>query len=184
MSRPHRSEPVKLMASVLAADRLLIESAIGELAGRYGRPDFLSSYLPFPYTDYYRDEMGEPLERRFISFEELIDPERLPAIKIDTNMIEDLFREQGARKVNIDPGYISAYNLILATGKAYAHRPYLRDGIYADLTLIYRDGGFRSLEWTYPDYAGSDVRCVLEKVRERYIVQTKELRRQAPVSAD
>ena len=63
--------------------------------------------------------------------------------------MEGRFTEGGKRRLNIDPGYIAQAHLILATGKGFSHRPYLRDGIYADLTLIFQDGTFRSLPWTY-----------------------------------
>jgi hypothetical protein len=63
--------------------------------------------------------------------------------------------------------------LILATGKQYSHRPYLRDGVYADVTLIFRDGSYNPLEWTYPDYAGRLITGMLNRVREKYLLQIK-----------
>ncbi len=64
----------------------------------------------------------------------------------------------GKRQVNLDPGILSEERLILATGKNYTHRIYLRNGIYGDLTLIYGKGSYRTLPWTYPDY--SDPRLI------------------------
>jgi hypothetical protein len=40
----------------------------------------------------------------------------------------------------------------LVTTKNYGHRIYLKDGIYAEVTLIYRNKNFEVLEWTYLDY--------------------------------
>ena len=80
---------------------------------------------------------------------------------------------EGRRRVNIDPGYLAKAHLILATGKGYTHRPYLRDGIYADLTLMYRDKTFHPLPWTYPDYAGGEVIGMLTRIREKYMLQLK-----------
>jgi len=120
-------------------------------------------------------EMGSPLVRRFASFEALVKPEALPEVKLFANGIEDHLSSQGKRRVNIDPGYLTEFHLILATGKGYAHRPYLRDGIYADLTLVYRDGTFRPLEWTYPDYASEGVIRILTKMRAKYILQIRAL---------
>jgi hypothetical protein len=113
--------------------------------------------------------MGEGLFRRFITFRPLIPREQLVRIKHETNEIEEQFAIDGKRRVNIDPGYICAEHLILATTKGYTHRPYLGEGIHADLTLIYREGQFRPLEWTYPDYASSQVREILQGVRKRYV---------------
>jgi hypothetical protein len=173
MSRPTPAEPVKLIFSVFAATVAQLEEAIARLSTYYGRPDFLSDVVLFDYTDYYCREMGENLVRRFLSMEELVRPEALPDIKLATNNIENEFTQEGKRRVNIDPGYISKGHLILATGKGYAHRPYLRDGIYADLTLFYQNKKFCSLPWTYPDYADEKQLLMLGKIRATYLLQLK-----------
>ena len=174
MSKPNRPEPVKLISSIFSANKYVLAEVLKELSKEYGRADFISEFIPFDYTNYYVKEMGQSLIRRFVSFEEVIRPESLPKIKVFTNGIEERFLSDGKRRVNIDPGYISKYHLILATGKSYAHRPYLRDGIYADLTLIYRDKTFHPLEWTYPDYAGKNIIEMFNRIREKYLVQLRE----------
>jgi hypothetical protein len=68
--------------------------------------------------------------------------------------------------VNLDPGLLTEENFILATGKNYSHRVYLRDGVFADLTLVYRKGEYLPLPWTYPDYASPAIREFLAQVRE------------------
>lgn len=173
MSEPKPAGEVKLIMSVFSADRGRLNESLEVLSGQYGNADFISAFMPFDFTDYYSGEMGGPLVRRFISFEKLVRPESLPDIKILTNRMEEKFAAGGARQVNIDPGYISPAHLILATGKGYTHRPYLRDGIYADLTLVYRAGAFHTLPWTYPDYAAEGVREMLHRIRARYISQLK-----------
>jgi hypothetical protein len=105
--------------------------------------------------------------------EKLIRPEELPDIKLATNEIEDKLAANFQRRINIDPGYISKAHLILATGKSYTHRPYLRDGIYADLTLVYQGKKFCSLPWTYPDYADEKQLLMLGRIREKYLLQLK-----------
>jgi len=80
--------------------------------------------------------------------------------------------------VNIDPGYVAAAHLILATGKGYDHRPYLRSGIYADLTLVYRAGAFRPLPWTYPDYAAPETLAIIQSVRRKYLGQLQKIRKE------
>jgi hypothetical protein len=89
--------------------------------------------------------------------------------------VEERFISDRKRRVNIDPGYISLAHLILATGKGYTHRPYLRDGIYADLTLIYIGKSFRSLPWTYPDYAEEGAIEMFNRIRAKYVAQLKLL---------
>jgi hypothetical protein len=173
MSRPQPAEPVKLVASLFSGDPSLIGAALEALTERYGRIDYLSAPLPFAYTDYYEREFGGPLIRRFVAFETLIAPDTLPEVKGWTNGLEERLAAGGKRRVNIDPGYLARAHLILATGKGYTHRPYLRDGIYADLTLVFQQGGFQPLPWTYPDYAGTEMIGILTRIREKYSLQLK-----------
>jgi hypothetical protein len=130
--------------------------------------------LLFDHTDYYEPEMGAPLFRRVMAFCNLIEQDSLADIKLFTNDLEKRLSRQGRRRVNIDPGYLLAERFVLATGKNYTHRVYLRAGIYADLTLIYHEGRFQALDWTYPDYAGEAVIDFLKSVRDRYIYQMRQ----------
>jgi len=176
MSEPKISDPVKLISSIFSGDSVLVEKAIRELSRKFGAIDFISEYMSFEYTGYYAKEMGSALVRRFISFEELIDPTSLPDVKLFTNRIEKELSKGDRREINIDPGYLSEGHLLLATGKRYAHRPYLRDGIYADLTLIYQRGVFQPLEWTYPDYAGSEIINALVPIRRQYLMKLAKMK--------
>ena len=91
----------------------------------------------------------------------------LAALKHETNELElRLAAANGKRRINIDPGYLSAHSLILATTKQAAHRPYLGRGIYADLTYRFIRGGFEPLEWTYPDFRQPHVRRFFERLRQ------------------
>jgi hypothetical protein len=173
MSDPRPAEAVKLVASLFSGEGRLLGEALNALSERYGRADFISAPTPFAYTDYYRKEFGGSLVRRFAAFEGLIRPESLPDVKKWTNGLEGRLSADGKRRVNIDPGYLAKAHLILATGKGYTHRPYLREGIYADLTLVYRNGSFCSLPWTYPDYASGETIAMLLRIREKYLLQLK-----------
>ncbi len=180
MSCPRTATPVNLVMSLIATNREKICHVLAILMERFGDTDYLSSYLPFGYTSYYEKEMGPALVRRFVSFGRHVPPETLPDIKNWTNDLEAQFSEGELRQVNIDPGYIAAAHLILATGKGYTHRPYLRDGIYADLTMIFGDGSFQSLPWSYPDYAAAGAVDMLNTIRKKYLWQLKEARKEQP----
>ncbi len=169
MSHPHEPDHVKLISSLFSPRKEFIEEAIDQLTNFFGPVDWISPEFIFDRTKYYAREMGWPLFRRFVSFEALIPPDHIVEIKLQTNKVEQQYLHDGNRKINIDPGYISPERLILATGKNYIHRVYLSKGIFADLTLIFKRGGFRTLEWTYPDYAAPDIIEHLNSVRERYM---------------
>jgi hypothetical protein len=94
--------------------------------------------------------------------------------------MEQEHASQGKRVVNIDPGYVSGEHMILATTKAYGHRPYLSNGIYADLTLIYRKGSYEALEWTYPDYRQPKLVEMFNGIRKTYLSQLREMAEMNP----
>lgn len=175
MSEPLPPKPVKLIVSLIARDTRVLALAAGRLSKIYGRIDFMSKLIPFTTTTYYQAEMGENLMRRFITFEKLIEPDKLPEIKKLTDELESHYKDgDGSRRLNCDPGYMTLDHLILATNKRYSHRPYLREGVYADLTLIYRGKSFQSLKWTYPDYGSAEIIEIMNRLRERCRVQLRE----------
>jgi Domain of unknown function (DUF4416) len=184
MSRPREPKPAKLFVSVISAAPERIARVLVELAERYGPMDFVSAVLPFDYTDYYYAEMGMPLWRRFASFVSLVSQGDLVRIKEETNELEGRMSEGGRRSVNIDPGYLVAERLVLATGKNCAHRIYLDHGIYADLTLVFQQKTYRPLPWTYPDYGDERVRGWLGVLRQKYVLQLRAEDRESENSRD
>jgi len=168
MSSPQSPKPAKLIASLFLKEKQLLPSVVKDLTGALGSLDQVSGWFPFDYTSYYEPEIGKPLFRRILVFQGLIELDALVAIKHATNDIEKQYTENGRRRVNIDPGYMNHARFVLATGKDYTHRIYIGKCIYADLTLIYQQGAFQPLPWTYPDYAAEGMRDYLNRVRGKY----------------
>jgi hypothetical protein len=123
-------------------------------------------------TRYYEPAMGAGLRKVLWAFAQRIDPARLADIKLASNALEDELAAQGlypeARPLNLDPGYLVLGKFVLATTKDQAHRLYLRDGIFAEVTLHYQAGAFRPWPWTYADYRLDEVLAFLEVAREYY----------------
>ena len=175
MSNPCEPAQVKLISSLFSPKKGLLEEIINELSEIFGDVDWISPDLFFDRTRYYAKEMGWPLHRRFVSFLKLLPADSLVETKIKTNGLEQQYLEDRNRRVNIDPGFISAERLVLATGKNYIHRVYLSKGIFADLTLIFQRGSFRPLKWTYPDYVDAEIIAYFHEIREKYMKQLKEV---------
>jgi hypothetical protein len=173
MSLPQPARQAKLVIGVFLNQKCLSESLVISLISLYGRLDMISPWFDFVYTDYYHTEMGSPLYRRLFVFRNLIEQESLSCIKLQTNDIEKKYLDNGKRCVNLDPGYLLLERFVLATGKNFSHRIHLRDGIYADLTLIYQNGQYQCLPWTYPDYAADELRGFLLQVRQKYSFDVK-----------
>jgi hypothetical protein len=178
MGTAHQPEPVKLVASLLTGEYGLLAEAKEALAASFGPIDFESVLLPFDHTDYYTSEFGPDLRRQIVTFEQLVLPEELPAIKRQANELEWALASEGRRRVNIDPGYLSLGKLVLASTKDHAHRLYLGNGIYGEGTLTYQRGRFRPWPWTYPDYASESYCAMFGEIRARYKVQLKEAKQQ------
>jgi len=175
MSVPQAPKPAKLVIGFILKDRRLLEPVVVELAQKIGPVDFVSPWFPFDFTNYYEKEMGSLLARRMVAFKPLIQQPELVDIKLITNKLETKHSKTGKRKVNIDPGYLLLERFVLATGKNFTHRIFIGKGIYADLTLIYTNGTYQSLPWTYPDYAQANIQGFLKKVREKYKIDLKDI---------
>ena len=173
MSTPREPEDVKLVSSLFSRQETLLGQVILELETFLGSVDWTSPLLCFDRTNYYEAEMGWPLVRRFVSFKRLIKPDEIVQVKLLCSARETKHSVNGKRQINIDPGYLSLERLVLTTGKNYTHRVYLSKGIYADLTLVFRKGGFVPLPWTYPDYADPGVIGYFNEVRGRYKTQLR-----------
>ncbi len=174
MGKTKEPEPAKLFMSLIVPKESTFARGMEDLGSIFGKTDYVSEKFPFDFTDYYTQEMGKPLFRHFITFDRLISITSLPDVKQATNQLEERYAAlNGDRPINIDPGYICLEHVILATTKGYGHRPYLRDGIYADLTLIYRKQSFRPLEWTYPDYRQDEIIGLFNQFRKKYAKDLK-----------
>ena len=176
MGEPRQPLAVKLVMPMLSREPGLFQLAARSLSHHFGPTDYQSPALPFGHTTYYEEEFGCGLLRQFIAFRELIDPDRLAQIKLLTNGLEQQWSEAGSRRINLDPGYISASKLVLATTKNHGHRIYLGRGIYAEVTLTYRDKDFRPWPWTYPDYRTESYLAILRAIRDIYMAQLKAAR--------
>ncbi|MGN1164441.1 MAG: DUF4416 family protein [Candidatus Ornithospirochaeta sp.] len=169
--RPYDS--VMLFMGVLST-KGFPQSLRESLEEKFGPISVISASFPFSFTDYYVPEMGEGIERFFISFSRLVSPSSLKEAKRITNEIEKEWEEDGKRKINLDPGTLSEANIILATTKNRAHRIAIGDNLYAEVTLIYQNHGYQSFPWTYSDYKSQSVQSILISFRKDYLRLRKE----------
>ena len=150
--KPAEPEPVKLFVGILYTDEDLLEKAMILLTEKFGKIDYKSPKFEFNISDYYQDEMGGPIFRKFVSFANLINPKDIAQIKLQTNAIEVQLAVNGNRKVNLDPGYMDYNKVILASAKYNSQKIYLDSGIYADPTLWYEKGDYRPYPYSFPDF--------------------------------
>lgn len=139
---------------------------------RWGSLACESPRFEFTETEYYTREMGSALKKTFFAFERLVPADSMPSSKLASNAAErdyaGLSRHDQARPLNIDPGHLNLSKFLLATTKDHAHRIYLGESIYAEITLRYLKGRWQPWEWTYPDYCRDDFRKWFNEARDAY----------------
>ncbi len=170
--------PVKLICGIIAFQDDIFARSTAYLTDSFGPIDHTSTLMDFKFTDYYEKQMGEGLKRKFISFSDIVPPEKLSEAKIQTNMMEEeIKKEFGSVKriVNLDPGYMTASALILATAKDFSHRIPLQKGIYAHLEFLFGKNEVKTLNWTYPDYRTEEYQRFFLEVRKTYLAQLRNL---------
>jgi len=118
--------------------------------------------------------MGENIKRIFYSFKKLITPDEIIGIKLKTWEIEKSLMKDGKRKVNIDPGYMDYFKVVLASFKPGGYKIYLGKGVYADITLWYEKGKFKPLLTAFPDFKSNIYEKTFLKIRERFKKNLKE----------
>lgn len=162
---------VKLLLGMLSPEPDLFSECAALFTKAYGPTDLESDVMPWKTSDYYLDELGNNIFRKFFFFRDLHDPACLPSIKKFSNAVEDRFSTGSGpskRRINIDPGYVTEAKVVLASTKDFAHRVYLGEGIYGEVTLRYgsRDRSFVPLDHTYFDFRERKYRELFNQARD------------------
>ena len=168
--------PVKFLAAVLFSPGFDMKGKLyPELERAFTSIDSESEDYDFDKTDYYADEMGNNLRRRLLSFSGLLPATELVSRKLACHQIERRFCDNGSRRVNIDPGYIDYFKVVLASFKEGPQKIYLGESVFADMILLYEGGEFRVLPWTFPDFREGIYMQYLKKVREIYRSERRKI---------
>lgn len=152
MGIPRSPENALLFIGTLFSDEDFYFKAQQILEESFGDIAMEGPLTKWEFSDYYKEELGEHIYRRFIFFKRLIKQDVLASIKLATNEIEKALSSNGKRNINLDPGYLTPAKIVLASTKDYSHRIYLKDGIYAEVTLIFKKGKFIPHINTYNDF--------------------------------
>jgi hypothetical protein len=157
-----------IFSGVLYSEEAYYITAVKELEEAFG--PIIFETLPFPWhTEHYREEIGWPITRKFVFFQNPVAQESLADIKLRTISIEKGLSVEGRRTVNLDPGYLTSAKVVLASTKDYAHRIYLRDGIFAETTLYFMNGTFKDHLFTYRDYTDNRTVSLFNAVRKEFL---------------
>ncbi|PHR95650.1 MAG: GTP-binding protein [Blastopirellula sp.] len=160
MGNPSHPKLALLIVASFSKYPIALEFGCQAMQDLYGPLALKSESFDHSETSYYAAEMGTELRKEFWAFETLIDPALLSDVKLASNAIENQLSSTGeyseTRPLNLDSGYITQSKLVLATTKDRNHRIYLKDGIYAEITLQWQSKQWKAWPWTYPDYQRED----------------------------
>ncbi|MBI2502669.1 MAG: DUF4416 family protein [Candidatus Latescibacteria bacterium] len=161
--------PTVLIAAIMAPDEQVLGQAREALAERIAPIRKVGPVYAFDYSTYYEKEMGAGLLKQLVWFEGLVDPAVLVQVKHQTMELEkELGRREGGevrRRANLDPGLVTIESLVLASTKYSGHRACIGPGLYAEVTLLFQQGQYRPLEWTYRDFRTEQAQAFLLEVR-------------------
>lgn len=180
MGAPREPKPAKYFVALLSSHTELLNTVESDLAAILGPVNARSEVWPWTVSEFYEREMGRDLQRRFLSFEQLASPGELARIKLLTQEIEDRYRGEPSggrrgRRINLDPGYIDAFKVVLASTKNAGQRIYLHSGIYAEATLFYFNGAFHGQAYTYADYLWPTTLAFFTSLRSAYLDHLRRL---------
>ncbi|MBI5141609.1 MAG: DUF4416 family protein [Nitrospirae bacterium] len=169
--------PVLAFLGVIASPIIADDYLYAMISDSFGDAGIASPPVPFDNTYYYEREMGAGLRRRFFELPSLIEPDAIIGIKTKALEIENLHSRNGCRLINIDPGYIDMFKVVLISEKYGGMKIYLSNGFYADVTLAYEDGRFRPEARAFPDFIDGRHSDFFVKLREQYKKYVRELRK-------
>lgn len=171
MAKTRLIEPVIRFVAIISGDEAVERWARQRIESQWGAIGEVSPPLSFEAGGHYTDEMGPGLRKLLVALTAVADPAGLADWKLTTNAWEQeaalAFPGASIRPLNLDPGYITQAKLVLATVKDRDHRVYLRDGIFAEVTLSYVGGRWIEHRWTYSDYRTADVAEFAMQCRNR-----------------
>ena len=157
----------KLVIGIMYSDRELFEEVKKVLEEKFSKIEDSVSY-DFNFTKYYEKEMDPNLKKDILIFEQEIKEEQLAEIKSYTNSLEDDYRINNNRRINLDPGYLTKEELILASNKKSNCKAEIGKNIYSHLTLRFENGICVNTTRTYPDYRTEKVQGFLTKIVKKW----------------
>lgn len=178
MARILKPPRARLIVSVIHAHLDACADALRALERQFGRIVAETTDLPCANAQEYAEEMGSDLFRRFFCFDRLVERDSLAEAKAACHRIEnqlgDRVHDFTFRAVNIDPGLLTADNLVMASHREFTHRVYLTNGVFAEVTLVCSQRGFVRLPWTPADFCHEDAISFFTRVRQSFQT-TREL---------
>ncbi len=158
----------KLFIGILYNNKNIYDEVLEELTKKFGplEEDFIE-YDFDKFTNYYEKEIGKNLLKKIIVFKNLIEREELAEIKVFTNDLEEKYSVDNKRTINLDPGYLTKEQLVLASVKESPYKVYIGKGIFAHLTYYFGKNKVIEALRTFPDFRDKKVQEFFVKIKNK-----------------
>lgn len=152
--------PPKLFLAIMFSTRDIYEKALNDLIEKFGEIKKQSFEYDFTkFTSYYEKEMGKNIIKKIIIFKKHINKEELADIKLFTTEIEEKYSENNKRKINLDPGYLTNKEVVLASfKKGTGYKEQISDKVWVHKVLEFKENKAIEFWHTFPDYKGEEVK--------------------------
>ena len=158
-----------MFIAVLYSDGGVYDKAVSLLKEEFGEVIVSSNPYDFTFTDYYSKEMGSDLVKRFVVFKKEISKKELAEIRKKTGEIEDKFRVDGKRKINLDPGYINKKEVVLASVKGSDFKEELGNGVFSHKIYAFENDKIKIFSHTFPDYTVEENKKFFLDLRDKFL---------------
>ena len=155
-----------LFASIIFNDQISLDEVKTLWSDRFDLFEMVEPQFN-PSLEYYSKEMGDNLNRVILFSSKKVSREQMITEKLWATQVEAENAPNNKRNLNIDMGLICLEQVLLSTSKPYAHRIYLNNGVYAELTYTYENKSYHFLPWTYPDYQHQEKIDLFNSLRSR-----------------
>lgn len=148
-------QEAKLIIAVMYSDKDVYVRCRTDLISEYGEILKESEEYDFDkFTSFYAKEMGNGLVKRFLVFvKEIKDKSELSDIKHKITEIEKRYSDDGNRTINLDPGYLSPEELVLASFKRGTnYKEQISERVWLHKVLEFHAGEVKIFWHTFPDY--------------------------------
>jgi len=160
-----RPQNVILFNAIMYNPEYIVDP-LGVVEGTFGEIFYRTPVFDFDHTDYYSKEFGFGLLKFFVAHRIKIQPDKIVEMKLRAVELEDRYKIDGKRRLNVDPGYVAVEKVVAASTKNFTHRVYLGRGIFGDLQLSRRGDRFEPHPWTFYDYKLDEVLKFFDTVRK------------------
>lgn len=180
--------PARLFCGCFSQYPDLLDGIQDRLSPLFGPVIHKSRHFDFPDTRLYGPAMGAGLKKVFYVFQGLAAQDCLGKVKQATCQLEETIAQEGRwpvpRPINLDPGLVTEGHIVLASTKDRGHRLPRTEGIFEEITLLYFNGAFQPLMWTYQDFQDPEYHAFFAEVRKTFLQESKHLRKQHRAAAE